>query len=440
MLSQEIRRLRKALTINDIYGRLWGGAQTLDFRRKRRKRLLPTLGAITLLIGVMVAVWKIPQWQYASWRASVEGHSGELKAEDRLRLGNDIRKLENDSRTILVQGLGGFALLIGLLFTWRNLRITEQSSRRTLELSQEGQITDRFTKAIEQLGAVDQEGRKKFAVRLGGIYALERIAKESAEDHWAIMEILTAYIRDNAVRKESAPETNQTPLTPDTDVQAIVDVLGRCARTFGKKEMLQELLNLMRVDLRGADFRKAVMGRADFGGSRLHQAHFGGADLREARFIQADLSGARFTQIEGAFAEGELHGVDLGGANIQAANLSFANVEHADFRGANLSKTWFSMANLHTADLRYANLTDAYLGDVQLAGALLCEADLRGTNFYRANLYRADLTGARNLTAEQLASAKTLFEAEMDSSLLQQIQQRYPALLETPKFDPDPAR
>jgi hypothetical protein len=87
----------------------------------------------------------------------------------------------------LAQILGGTALLSGLYFTWR-----------TLQVNREGQITDRFTRAIDQLGKTDDKGRKLFEIRLGGIYALERIARESEEDHWPIMEVLTAYIRKHA--------------------------------------------------------------------------------------------------------------------------------------------------------------------------------------------------------------------------------------------------
>jgi len=64
--------------------------------------------------------------------------------------------------------------LAGFFGTWRNL-----------QLAQEGQITDRFTKAIEQLGAVNPDGTTpKLDVRSGGIYALERIANDSERDHW----------------------------------------------------------------------------------------------------------------------------------------------------------------------------------------------------------------------------------------------------------------
>jgi hypothetical protein len=66
------------------------------------------------------------------------------------------------------------------------------STWRTLQVNREGQITERFTQAIDQLGATDDKGNKLFEIRLGGIYALERIARESEEDYWPIMEILTA--------------------------------------------------------------------------------------------------------------------------------------------------------------------------------------------------------------------------------------------------------
>ena len=75
--------------------------------------------------------------------------------------------------------LGAGLLAAGaLLFTARNF-----------VLSREGQVTDRYTKAIEQLGS------DKLDVRIGGIYALERIARDSAKDHPTVMEVLTAFIR-----------------------------------------------------------------------------------------------------------------------------------------------------------------------------------------------------------------------------------------------------
>ena len=57
-----------------------------------------------------------------------------------------------------------------------------KNAQETLRISQEGQITERFTKAIDQLGNKDS-----LAVRVGGIYALERIARDSERDHGPII-------------------------------------------------------------------------------------------------------------------------------------------------------------------------------------------------------------------------------------------------------------
>jgi hypothetical protein len=72
---------------------------------------------------------------------------------------------------LLTLGAGLFAAG-ALLFTARNFT-----------LSREGQVTDRYTKAIEQLGS------EKLDVRIGGIYALERVARDSAKDHPNIIEV-----------------------------------------------------------------------------------------------------------------------------------------------------------------------------------------------------------------------------------------------------------
>jgi hypothetical protein len=81
---------------------------------------------------------------------------------------------------LLTLGAGLFAAG-ALVFTARNF-----------SLSREGQLTDRYTKAIEQLGS------DKLDVRIGGIYALERVARDSARDQPTVMEVLCAFIREHS--------------------------------------------------------------------------------------------------------------------------------------------------------------------------------------------------------------------------------------------------
>ena len=84
-------------------------------------------------------------------------------------------------------------------------------------------MTDRYTKAIEQLGS------DKLDVRIGGIYALERVARDSARDHPTVMEVLTAFIREHSREQWPPPDTGNPEQERSTrpDVQAALTVVGR---------------------------------------------------------------------------------------------------------------------------------------------------------------------------------------------------------------------
>ena len=55
---------------------------------------------------------------------------------------------------------------------------------------------------------------------------------------------------------------------------------------------------------------------------------------------------------------------------------------------------------------------------------------LMGADFDNASLYKADLRGAKGLTAEQLSKAKTLYMAELDPELKEELQRLAPQLIE----------
>jgi hypothetical protein len=135
---------------------------------------------------------------------------------------------------LLTLGAGLFAAG-ALFYTARNFtlsRRTVELSQQTLALTERGQVTDRYTRAIEQLGS------DKIDVRIGGIYALERIARDSPADRAAIGEVLTAFVRSHAPWPPSLPgqyvataPIRQVPKlqTRAPDVQASIWVLGRGA-------------------------------------------------------------------------------------------------------------------------------------------------------------------------------------------------------------------
>jgi hypothetical protein len=83
---------------------------------------------------------------------------------------------------------------------------TARASQDQLKLSEQGQVTDRCTKAIDQL-----DEKHGLAVRLGGLYALERIARDSRDDRVTIAEVLCAYALHRPPVWRRPPAARRTP-------------------------------------------------------------------------------------------------------------------------------------------------------------------------------------------------------------------------------------
>jgi uncharacterized protein YjbI with pentapeptide repeats len=366
---------------------------------KLRNNWQPVFSLTALFIGIVVAIiislwiiWVIPKKQIASLaktQTENELADAELPA-DVLALADgvetlpavklkteslqpkDLFELENEARKTLAQIVGGVVVIVGLVLTAANLWVTQQVAEENRKIMIEGQVTDRYTKAITQLGDA------KLEVRLGGIYALERIAKDSPKDEQTIMEVLTAYVRDNAPRKDDQtqskseatdkdPEKKEVePVKVATDIQAILTVIGRLS-TDAEKERFA--LDLQYTDLRSVNLDKADLRGANLRGANLRRANLSGANLRGANLRRAHLSGAT------------LFWADLSGAELSEANLSGAKLN-----GANLYKANLFVANLYKADLYKADLSEAKLRWAKLSGA--------------------DLSGSQYLTWEQIDAAK----------------------------------
>jgi hypothetical protein len=238
-----------------------------------------TIAGVAISIFFILLLWKFPKCQVRS--------IAPMNAKERF-------DRENEARKTLSQILGGLILLIGFYFTWQNLVATQES-----------QITDRFTKAIAQLGDKDH-----LELRLGAIYSLERIAKDSSRDHWPIMEVLTAYVREHAKIGPEDKQLSDTATQPPPDIQAILTVIGR--RSFSYHNGEAGPLELRKTNLRGADLWTA----------NLSWAHLEDADLRGAHLGWVNLSGAR------------LRGTKLNGADLFNTDLSQAELCGADLKEA----------------------------------------------------------------------------------------------------------
>jgi len=220
-------------------------------------------------------------------------------------------------------GISAFGVL-ATIFAGVGLYLTYQNSQAERQLNTERLTTDRFSKAVEQLGSQDIQ------VRLGAIYSLERIAKDSPKDHWTVMEVLTAFVRGKSPLPEGWAKTpiEKRKLLPKVtmDVQSALTVIGR---REVENDPERKQLDLSNSILNGADLYRANFSGAYFFGSDLYRVYLRGANLSGAILADAILASADFV-------DADLSGADFGGANLSSANLAGANLKDANFMGTHV--------------------------------------------------------------------------------------------------------
>lgn len=343
-----------------------------------------------LIVGVTVLVWLL--WWLPKRQV--------MAARERLTV-TEAPLAENEFRKTLAQILGGLLILVGLSATYDQVQISRQElaenserslkqlelasaqveiarqelaessarsmrqleladdqvqvakqelaensarSLRQLELAEAGQVTERFARAVEQVGS------EQLSVRVGGIYSLERIARDSARDRAAVVRVLNNFLRENVY---SAARTSQPPAPEHrfyqegfrfpasaqrSDVDAALQVLNYLVSHFDNPGLPP--VNLQLLDL---SYSEALAG-----------AHLRGAELFGVQLCASDL---RHVKLDGAnLRDGGLAGANLEGASLRGADLRWANLIGAVLRGAVLEGAEVDYANL-SADLTGVDLS-----------------------------------------------------------------------------------
>ena len=341
---------------------------------------------------------------------------------------------------------------------------TAKAMQKTAELTEIGNIAERFKNAIEHLG------NESAAVNLGGIYALHHIAQEVEGYRKRVFEILCAHIRETTTQMEyKTRETGSTEIKPTIEIQSILDLLfiktqdqeiykglrGNLegADLYGARLISANLqnanlrgANLQKVILLGAKLQQAILWDANLENADLSDANLENAILWRANLQNADLQGAnlldavlRLTNLLDANLEkAKLQNADLREANLKNAHLQDANLQEANLEKAKLQKADLKEANLQEADLKEANLQEADLYQANLQEANLRGADLQYANLLEANLQyavlrNADLMNVQNLKVEQLLKARTLYMAKLPFGMKEGIEEKKRELLEFPK-------
>lgn len=281
---------------------------------------------------------------------------------------------------------------------------------RQTKAQEEGLITDRINKAVEGLGAekvikrtqiqdrpaptpntqnmtlnspwatssekleygvealAHEQTVPNIEVRIGAIYALERIAKHNLDEHIQIMEILCAYVRENAPIKKQTRSSK-----PRSDVQTALTVIGR--RT-DKQRNVECSPNAMWPTVRDSDVIRETVSEenkvAKFSVTLLELLNLGAARFAPKKQFKLD------------FSLCELAGVDLYEGNFANTNFRGSNLSGAQLMGANLQNCDFWDAILKDAHLSFADMSGSRMWDANLCAARLVRAQLHGVEFWGA--------------------------------------------------------
>ena len=249
---------------------------------------------------------------------------------------------ESGSSTIRNVGLVVAGLIALLLALWRS-----DVADRQAKTAQASLLNERYQRGAEMLG------NEVLSVRLGGIYALQSLAKERPEQyHIQIMRIFCAFARQPT--KDSGLESEQVQIEPGTmlglrqDLEAIILAI----RSRSKSGISLERKEDFRLDLRGAVLpgvqfldldlsysylHHAKLPDANFAKTNLSGAKLDYADLRKAKFYRVELKGTRFFS------------ANLSGARFRDMDLSMADFSDVNLSGGNVSGVEFSVGGPQTA-------------------------------------------------------------------------------------------
>lgn len=213
---------------------------------------------------------------------------------------------ESPSTTIRNLGLFLAAPIALLLAIWR-ARVADRQAKAAqtqVTTSQGSLLNERYQKGAEMLSS------GALSARLGGIYALARLAREHPEEyHIQIIRLLCAFLRNPPPENDEAVDADENWRPPKLrpDIQEIMrEIGGRADAQIDIEEQQEDYYGL---DLHYAELPDANLVGANLADANLIGADLTGADLCDAVLISADLGSAA------------LNGVNLTDADLTGVNL-----------------------------------------------------------------------------------------------------------------------
>lgn len=280
----------------------------------------------------------------------------------------------NGIRDSFLKLSAGAAAIVAGMLGWGRLQLSHQQGERDYQATrltrriqadvEAGRITERYTKAVEQLGSTD------VAVRLGALYALEALAHDSERHRVTIADVICAYARHHSVRRN--PDTGEPITAMETDgVEHPVNVDGRAvdyraAIRIALRLPIEwslptlDLTGVVVTDLNVNDLRPESDDRR-IGAVRFDRAKFHGETwFGDATFVgTSDFGDASFLGSEAWFGEATFieeawfnSATFSGRATFSEARFSSARFDGALF-GDRERGTWSQPADFSEATFSY---------------------------------------------------------------------------------------
>jgi len=284
-------------------------------------------------------------------------------------------------RTGLAAGAGAGAA-VGLMLAFRRQHHQEVATELSDRDAIERRITELYTRAVEQLGS------DKAPVRLGGLYALERLAQDNPAQRQTIVNVICAYLRmpfaPQAPTGKPKPEATEAPEVAAAEAEIRTEAGGdtwkqeRQVRLTAQRIIADHVRDgragdkrsteppsprfwpNIRLDLAGAtlinfDLEKCVLADANFCAASFSgvawfaeatfcdDAAFDGATFRSGTaFLQASFSG-RASFGGATFSDDAMFDAATFSGDANFSEATFGG--RAWFRGATFSgHTWFREA------------------------------------------------------------------------------------------------
>ncbi|WIN00251.1 pentapeptide repeat-containing protein [Actinoplanes oblitus] len=204
----------------------------------------------------------------------------------------------------------------------RNYRLALQAQAHTETDAAERRVTDLYTKAVEQLGSADA------AVRLGGLYALERVAQNNPTQRQTVINVFCAYLR--------MPYTPPAAMTPVPTGPVTELPLPRTEPTASRDPRLELQVRLT--------------------AQRILATHL---------TLPTDVTSEQVSTLTPTAVQPFWYGLDLDltGAPLINWKLSRAHLRHADFTSATFSGDAVFSEATFTGDARFDKAT--FTGDAR---------------------------------------------------------------------------